>query len=319
MSFPKLLLSFACLLFAAIFVASYLKGGKKIQEPQAIPVAISVPIDLAEIKEPVKEELEEPVQKSLPVPEKELPSVETRLDIDRISELFNKRDPRLPIVETIVYKSHVPWLKGKSAWISDYASHYRTSRHFIARSLNGKPDYEKQDVKEGDRFNVLRQDKNFEFYLLAQLSKSCLWFYYIDKDTQEKVLLKSYPICVGRADPQSASESLTPIGKYRIGDKVAVYRPKVRGLYQGEKIEMVRVFGTRWIPFAEELEESSQPAKGMGIHGLPLLPGPDGALREDLASLGKWESDGCIRMATQDVEELFAIIITRPTTIELVK
>ena len=97
------------------------------------------------------------------------PSVETTSSLpeaDRIEELFNKQDPRLPIVETIIYKSRVPWQKGRPAWLSDYASHYETSRHFIARSLNGSPDYLKQDLAEGNRFNVLRLDKEINFYLL---------------------------------------------------------------------------------------------------------------------------------------------------------
>lgn len=312
MSLPKLLLTLSFLLFVAIFAASYIKGDKKKQEVQQPKTFVeSVPLDLSVPEEPEEEPPAPPENiHDLKQEEGVIPHAETRSDVDRIAEFFNKKEPRLPIVETIVYKSHVPWLKGKSAWVADYATHYRTSRHFIARSLNGKPDYDKQDVKDGDRFNILRPEKKIEFYLLAQLSTGRLWFYYVDGDTQEKVLLKSYPICVGRPDPESASGSLTPVGKYRLGDKIAIYRPKVRGMYQGQKIEMVSVFGTRWIPFVEE--------KGLGLHGLPLQPNAQGTLEEDVASLGTWSSDGCIRLATKDIEELFAIIITRPTTIELV-
>ena len=54
----------------------------------------------------------------------------------------------------------------------------------------------------------------------------------------------------------------------------------------------------------------------MECHG---IQDEKGELVETSESLGKYESDGCIRFATQDIEELFAIIITRPTTIELVK
>ncbi len=42
-------------------------------------------------------------------------------------------------------------------------------------------------------------------------------------------------------------------------------------------------------------------------------------ISEDKSSLGKFQSDGCIRMATDDMEELFALVITKPTTIEIVK
>ena len=32
---------------------------------------------------------------------------------------------------------------------------------------------------------------------------------------------------------------------------------------------MIRVFGTRWIPFEEELDDTTASAKGLGIHGVP--------------------------------------------------
>ena len=82
---------------------------------------------------------------------------------------------------------------------------------------------------------------------------------------------------------------------------------------------MIKVFGTRWIPFEKEIESCTAPAAGIGLHGVPWVPNSQGELVEDSSSLGKYESDGCVRLATQDIEEIFAIIITRPTTIELVK
>ena len=44
-----------------------------------------------------------------------------------------------------------------------------------------------------------------------------------------------------------------------------------------------------------------------------------GILVEDRAKLGKYDSDGCIRLSSEDIEELFAIILTKPTIVELVK
>ena len=35
--------------------------------------------------------------------------------------------------------------------------------------------------------------------------------------------------------------------------------------------------------------------------------------------MGKEESDGCVRLLSNDIEEIFSVIITKPTTIELVK
>jgi len=240
-------------------------------------------------------------------------------EANRIQEFFNRVEPKFPIVLTVTYKSRVPWQKGRPAWLSDYASHYATSRHFIARSLNGKPDYFKQDVSEGDRFNVLHPDKKINFYLLIDTSRCKMWFYYLDLDTNERVLVKTYNVGLGRIDNTKPSGLLTPLGKYTLGDKIAIYKPKLTGYHNGQKVELIRVFGTRWIPFDKEVGEATASPEGFGIHGLPWQPNEKGELVESRDSLGKYESDGCIRLMTPDIEELYAIIITRPTIIELVK
>lgn len=321
MTFPKLLLILTVVLFGTIGTLAFVKSGKKSPAPRTFEV-VSRPIEVhldGEVKvlaatppipvvTPVVAVREEPAKSLDPLPE-----------ADRIQEFFNKSGPKFPIVETITYKSRVPWQKGRPAWLSDYASHYATSRHFIARSLNGKPDYFKQDISEGDRFNVLKQEKNVEFYLLIDLTRSKMWFYYLDLDQNERVLVKSYTVGLGRVDPSSASGLLTPLGKFGLGDKIAIYKPKAMGMHNGQKIEMVRVFGTRWIPFEKELGDNTAAAKGLGIHGVPWVADANGQLVEDSASLSKYESDGCVRLATRDIEELFAIIITKPTTIELVR
>ncbi|HSW72352.1 MAG TPA: L,D-transpeptidase, partial [Chlamydiales bacterium] len=59
--------------------------------------------------------------------------------------------------------------------------------------------------------------------------------------------------------------------------------------------------------------------KGYGIHGSPWLNNAKGELVEDRDHISKYDSDGCIRLNSEDMEELFSIIITKPTTIELVK
>lgn len=318
MTFPKLLLILSAVLFGTIGLLALMKGGNK---TETVPILVS--------SKPIEVELDGEVRVLAPPPppppplaaKKEEPPkpVEPLPEVDRVNEFFNKNGVKFPIVETITYKSRVPWQKGRPAWLSDYASHYATSRHFIARSLNGKPDYFKQDISEGDRFNVLRPDKNIEFYLLIDITRNKMWFYYLDLDQNERVLVKTYTVGLGRIDPSSASGLLTPLGKYTLGDKIAIYKPKAMGMYNGQKIEMLRVFGTRWIPFDKELANNTASAKGLGIHGVPWVADGSGQLAEDTTSLGKHESDGCVRLSTRDVEELFAIIITKPTTIELVK
>lgn len=241
-------------------------------------------------------------------------------EADQVERLFALDDSKLPIVETVSFTSRVPWLKGRPAWIADYASHFETSRHFIARSLNRKLDYFTQKVSPGDRFNVFKKDLDLTFHLVVDLTRCKMWFYYIDKGTNERVLLKSYRIGVGRLDSQKASGSATPLGKYAIGDKVAVYKPGTMGFYQDKKVEMVQVFGTRWIPLEKAIDGASESPKGLGLHGAPCSVDPStGACSEDLSKIGKQETDGGILLSSEDLEELFAILITKPTVVEIVK
>jgi len=237
--------------------------------------------------------------------------------VDRIEQLFAISGEQLPIVKTIAYKRRVSWLRGRPAWLVDYAKHYGTSRYFIARSLSGHKDYFFERYANGDRFNILDPEKDISFHLLVDHSTHTLWFYYLDGE--ERVLLKTYTVGLGQPS-HSPSGSLTPLGTYSLGQRVAIYRPGNMGYFNNEKTEMIRVFGTRWIPFSEEVSGCTAPAKGLGIHGTPWAQGSDKAtLLDDSSSLGKNESDGCIRLATEDIEELFSIIITKPTTIELVR
>ena len=241
-------------------------------------------------------------------------------NVDRIGQLFALDSSKLGIVETLSYSSRVPWLKDRPAWIADYAAHYATSRHFIARSLNRKPDYFTQKVAFGDRFNVFKRDKNIQFHLLIDLSRCRMWFYYYDVDANERVLLKTYRVGLGRGEPKTASGYLTPLGKYELGSKIAIYKPGTMGIFQDRKTEMIRVFGTRWIPFDQEIEGCTESSKGLGLHGAPWIPDPSsGQLIEDQSKIGKYESDGCVRLASEDIEEIFAIVVTKPTFIELVK
>lgn len=320
MTFPKFLAIFAGILFTVIGVAALFKSSQTNTLPTAriqqtpLEVELDQEIRMVVSPPPAPNSLVAEMRDSSVVPDNTpLP------EADHIQELFNTKGPKLPIVQTIIYRSQAPWQKGRPAWLSDYASHYSTSRHFIARSLNGKPDYFKQDIVEGNRFNVLNPDKHIAFHLIIDTSRSKMWFYYIDQDTLEKVLLKTYIVGLGRIDSSKASGMLTPIGTYKLGSKIAIYKPKTTGLYNGQKIQMIEVFGTRWIPFAEAISNSTAPPEGFGLHGVPWIRNEKGELVPNDASLGKYESDGCIRLSTPDIEELFAIVISRPTTVELVK
>lgn len=326
MTLPRFLAIFSIVLFSVIGLVALFKAAP----PEIVgPIIPTIPMEVELDHEvptiiPAPPRLEtKPVAVIQDVPQsKETISVSASKDLpeaDRIEEFFRTSGTKLPIVETISYKSRVPWQKGRPAWLSDYALHYQTSRHFIARSLNGKADYLTQEIKEGDRFNVLRKDKPFQFYLVVDTSRCKLWFYYIDLEDKQKVLLKTYRVGLGRLDSSRGSGLLTPLGKYVLGSRIATYKPKIMGTYQGKKTEMVTVFGTRWIPFEKETGVCTAPAKGFGIHGTPWRVQANGEMSDTKNGIGKYESDGCIRLATEDMEELFAIIVTKPTTIEIVR
>lgn len=330
MSLPKLLAIVSALLFGVIGIAAILKTPSDKPSNEAVAREVSD----EGVQEVILEQETLPVEPAMeaavtapeakvesnglqPLPSPEASSAEPP-EVDRIEELFRKED-HLPIVETITYKSRVSWQKGRPAWLSDYAAHYGTSRHFIARSLKGKPDYFNQNVSEGDRFNVFRKDKKIEFYLVVDISRCKMWLYCIDKDAHETTLLKTYQVGLGRLDASKPSGLITPLGKYTLGSKTAIYHPKTMGYHNGKKIEMISVFGSRWIPFDKEIEGCTAPAKGFGIHGVPWVANAKGIMEEDNSSIRQYKSDGCIRMTTADVEELYAVIITRPAIIEIVR
>lgn len=317
MSTFKYFLIGAGVLFGVVGYLGYAKKAPK-EEVETTAAAREIPLPVVEAAPPPKKT--PPTAPVVATPPPPAAAPDALSNVDRVKQLFVLDSSKLPFVETISYTSRVPWLKGRPAWISDYASHYETSRHFIARSLNKKADYFSQKVGPGDKFNVFRKDKNIKFHLLIDLGKSKMRFYAIDADANERYLLKTYQVGVGRIDPQRQSGYLTPIGKYEIGDKIAIYKPGTMGFFQDQKTEMIRIYGTRWIPFEKEVENCSEPAKGYGLHGAPWKEDPlTGALIEDKSTIGKNVSDGCVRLAQEDIEELFAIVITKPTTVELVR
>lgn len=323
MSIPKWILIGSVGLFSIIGIAAVFK--KKDAQPSpadqlaqapaetavlSIPTPAKALSDKGGAKSRITTASEAPIARPIIVAKGDFPN------IDRIFQLFTISSSQLPIVETITYTSTVPWLKGRPAWIADYATHYNTSRHFIARSMNGKPDYFSQKVSEGSRFNVFRNDKRIQFHLLVDVSRCKMGFYYVDLDTNERILLKTYSVGLGRLE----SGTLTPIGRFKLGNRVAIYKPGVNGYYQDQKVEMVQVFGTRWIPFEQEGSGSDSNATGYGLQGAPWMQDPtSGQWVENREVISAYDSDGCIRMHSEDIEELYAIVLTKPTFIEIVK
>lgn len=305
----RILLIGSIVLFAMIAITAVIKKNRAHEKQITGPVekTLSPPM----IIQP-KIEAKKPYTKPLSL-KGDLPCV------DRIYQLFSKNPTsQFPIVETISYSSSVSWLAGRPAWLNDYADYYQTPSYFILRSLGAKGDYSQQRIVEGNRFNVFRRDKKIEFYLLVDISRCKMGFYYFDVGTNERVLLKTYPIGLGKLDESKPSGSLTPLGRYILGKRVATYQLESKGIYQNKMVEMLTVFGTHWIPFEQEVG-SSESAKGYGLQGSPWVMDSSGQLVEDLACIGAYSSNGCIRLASKDIEEIFSIAITKPTFIEIVK
>ena len=129
-------------------------------------------------------------------------------------------------------------------------------------------------------------------------------------------MVKTYQVGLGQLQD---NKSITPTGRYLLGSKVAAYKPGIFGYFRNEKIEMIGEFGTRWLPFKEGLANCSDSPKGYGIHGLPCVVDPETKeVKEKLELLGKYDSDGCIRLKKDDIEELYSIIVSRPTIVEIV-
>ena len=220
---------------------------------------------------------------------------------DSVERLFSTGPDQFPIVETISYTSRVPWLKGRPAWIADYAAYYGTSRYFIARSLNGKADYQSQKVSFGSKFSVFRKERPIHFYLLVDLSRKKMGLYYHDLQEDEKVLVKTYSIGVSPA---------LSLGRFTLGQKVAVYKAAENGVE-----EKAKLLGTRSIP----LETEDTGKKGFVIHGAPWVSDSFGLWEESKELISSSLDQSGICLLQEDMEELFAIVIPKPTFVDIVR
>ncbi|MCH9609912.1 MAG: hypothetical protein S4CHLAM45_13620 [Chlamydiales bacterium] len=311
---PKRFILFLAL--AVVTTLAYFNWPKEtpfVKPPEGVSYEMAIePIEVVEVSSASTEAKSE---KLFPrSDESELPE-----EVDRLSQLFQPFPPLPSIVETISYTGRVPWVEGRSAYLGDYALRYKTSKHFISRSLNGMGKYLSDTVSKGNRFNVLRTDKEIEFHLILDLSRLKLWAYAHDVTEEEHLLLKSFPVCAGQLSSDAPSGCLTPTGTFLLGDEIAVYKEGMSGTRYGRSIEMVSVFGTRWIPLSREIANCTGSCKGLGIQGVPWKRDSEsGEIYEDRSCIGTYQSEGCIRLLTEDIEELFAVIVSRPTYIHIV-
>ncbi len=116
-----------------------------------------------------------------------------------------------------------------------------------------------------------------------------------------KKLFKAYSIGIGKQDR-------TPTGSFKTGGKRKNpdwYSPKGKVPFGNPE----NVLGTRWIRLNPNGKTSRQ-VSGLGIHGTWA---PE--------SIGKAESNGCLRLLNKDVEELFAILPNerKPVPVTIIK
>lgn len=317
MSLPKIFFLVSLALFSFIgFLALWKKS-------HATPELSTEPVTTQEVNLALLTPSSTPKRPAVEVKPQPLPpSVENESDVvieqeaDGLPALFAKNSS-CPIVESITYKSHVPWKSRRQAWLIDYASYYKTPLEFIYRSINGGSPAP-TTVTEGAQFSVLRRDVEFRFHMVVSLSSCRLRLYYVLPTERRAVFLRSYPVCLGTKNSAKASGFCTPTGLFELGSRTAIFRPKMMGTHHGKQVELIQVFGTRWMPFEKEIEGCSEPAKGFGVHGTPMVRTSDGTLKEDDSSIGHYESEGCIRLRAKDVEEVFSIVSTRTTWVEIV-
>lgn len=237
-------------------------------------------------------------------------------EVNEIWRLFSQDEERqFPFVKTLTYTRWVDWLADREAWVVDYAAHYRTSRHFIARGLHQERDYFNQAISDGDRFNIFDPTYSLSFLLRVNLARCKMWFYVIDLESDHRWLVKTYSVGVGRY--QSNGSSLTPAGSFMLGDRVAIYPPRYWEVVQGQVVEMISLFGSRWLPL---VDAETGHGCGYGLHGAPwsLIDEEKGEYREERELLGTHSSEGCIRLSKEEIEDLYAIVISRPTRVEIV-
>lgn len=121
-----------------------------------------------------------------------------------------------------------------------------------------------------------------DWWIRVSKSKFRLYLY------NGKQLFKVYDVGIGK-------QNRTPIGTFEIVDKVK--NPDWE--YRGKKYPFgapENVLGTRWMRI-RPTGTTNKDLRGYGIHGTWV---PE--------SIGKSESNGCIRMKNSDVEELYSLI-----------
>ncbi|HEY8347462.1 MAG TPA: L,D-transpeptidase [Symbiobacteriaceae bacterium] len=144
-------------------------------------------------------------------------------------------------------------------------------------------------------------------FLLVNKYLNVLWYY------EDGKLVKAYRVATGRQTEGPAptwddyrTNFFTPEGTFRVTNFVV--NPAYHGMKPGDEPvpggHPDNPLGTRWMGF------SVLEGDGAGIWGLHGTNEPD--------KIGMWVSDGCIRLRTEEAEELFDHIVGRNPVLQVV-
>ncbi|QSH42439.1 L,D-transpeptidase family protein [Lentisphaerota bacterium ZTH] len=161
--------------------------------------------------------------------------------------------------------------------LSKIAKKYNTTVETLQKSNNMEPT--NYNIWLGQTMKIYKGD----WRIVVSKSKRILFLYDGNK------LFKIYHIGIGK-------QNRTPLGNFDIVSKIkrpSWYSPSGKVYPYGSK---ENVLGTRWLAL-KPTGETDKSLRGYGIHGT-----------WDPDSIGKAESNGCIRMKNGEVEELFSIV-----------
>jgi len=116
-----------------------------------------------------------------------------------------------------------------------------------------------------------------------------------------RIYLCSYPVGLGEFDS-------TPAGLWRIKPRSKVVNPDWRNPRTGEYYERDAPnipIGEYWMAL-EGMDDNTREAQGYGIHGT-----------NEESSVGRQESMGCVRMKAQDVEDVFYMLSSGDSYVEI--
>ena len=169
------------------------------------------------------------------------------------------------------------------------AMKHNTSVEAIQRSNNMK--LTDENVQLGKSYNIYTG----KWEIIISKSRRKLYLF------DGKKLFKAYNIGIGK-------QGRTPTGSFKTGLKKKNpdwYSPKGKIPYGDPE----NVLGTRWISLNPAGKVSRQ-VSGLGIHGTKA---PN--------SIGRAESNGCLRLINKDVEELFSILPNerKPVPVTIIK